>query len=134
MSLSRVLVPVLVMAGAAAALVFLVEKELSAAWFGPGMHPEVVTLLERSMHDQKLLDETYAGADSEFRARYEEIREVVNSLRILEHSRSRIVGRYQGLLYVVLGFVVLAGAGEMPPDRVNVVLGWTSELERRIAR
>ncbi|MCG6963745.1 MAG: HAMP domain-containing histidine kinase [Acidobacteria bacterium] len=110
MSITRVLAPVIVMVLAATILVVVVERELSAAWFRLGVQPQVMSLLEKSMADQKRLDTASPGNDGLYRRRYEEIHRVLNNLRVLEHSRSRIVSRYQAVLLAVLGLVVVAGS------------------------
>ncbi|MCP4896901.1 MAG: HAMP domain-containing histidine kinase [bacterium] len=109
MSLRRVVVPVLVMLSAATVLMIAVNHQLSSAWFGLGVHPEVVGLLERSMEDQKELAAVLPDSDDLRRERFDEIRSAVNHIHIVEHSRDRILLRYELVLFSVLAFVVVAG-------------------------
>jgi len=108
-SLTRVLVPVLVMLSAAAVLMFAVNHQLSSAWFGLGVHPVFIGLLEKSMEDQKELAALAHDDDGLRRQRFDEIKSAVNHLQIVEHSRDRILLRYEIVLFAVLALVVVAG-------------------------
>ena len=97
----------------AAALVFQAfQRQLSGAWFAFGVHPDVLTLIDRSLEDQKHLaryDPAHAAA---YRRRFEEIRELQTHFKVLAYNRQEIVERYeQTLLGVVSGIVILAGSG-----------------------
>jgi len=98
---------------AAAALVFQAfQRQLSGAWFAFGVHPDVLSLIDRSLEDQKRL----ARADPEhaagYRQRFEEVRALQTHFKVLAYNRQEIVARYeQTLLAVVSGIVILAGSG-----------------------
>jgi two-component system nitrogen regulation sensor histidine kinase NtrY len=98
---------------AAAALVFQAfQRQLSGAWFAFGVHPDVLTLIDRSLEDQKHLarfDPAHAAA---YRRRFEEIRELQTHFKVLAYNRQEIVERYEEtLLGVVSGIVILAASG-----------------------
>jgi signal transduction histidine kinase len=98
---------------AAAALVFQAfQRQLSGAWFAFGVHPDVLTLIDRSLEDQKRLarfDPEHAAA---YRRRFEEVRALQTHVKVLAYNRQEIVERYeQTLLGVVSGIVILAGSG-----------------------
>lgn len=96
---------------AAAALLWLFERQLSSAWFRLGMQPEVIAALERSLEDRKTLARFDPGRKTEYRRRFEEDQALLNRLRILEHNRKEIVRRYEMVLLSILGGVLLAAGG-----------------------
>lgn len=96
---------------AAAALLWLFERQLSSAWFRLGMQPEVITALEGSLEDRKALARFDPGRKTEYRRRFEEDQALLNRLRILEHNREEIVRRYEMVLLSVIGGVLLVAGG-----------------------
>lgn len=98
---------------AAAALVFQAfQRQLSGAWFAFGVHPDVLTLIDRSLEDQKRLARLDPGNAAAYRRRFEEIRELQTHFKVLAYNRQEIVERYERtLLGAVSGIVVLAGSG-----------------------
>jgi signal transduction histidine kinase len=95
---------------AAAAVLWLFERQLSSAWFRLGMQPEVITALERSLDDRKALARLDPTNTAEYRRRFDEDQALLNRLRILEHNRKEIVRRYEMILLAVVGSVlVVAG-------------------------
>lgn len=111
---------------AAAALLFLFERQLSSAWFRLGLQPEIAAALERSLDDRKALARLDPAQSSEYRRRFEEDRALLNRLRILEHNRRQILRRYELILLALVG-VVLAAAG-------GLHLAGQRRRERRIER
>lgn len=96
---------------AAAAVLWLFERQLSSAWFRLGLQPEVITALERSLDDRKALARLDPANTAEYRRRFEEDQALLNRLRILEHNREEIVRRYEMILLAVVGSVlVVAGS------------------------
>jgi len=98
---------------AAAALVFQVfQRQLSGAWFAFGVHPDVLSLIDRSLEDQKRLARADPGHAAGYRRRFEEVRALQTHFKVLAYNRQEIVERYeQTLLAVVSGIVILAGSG-----------------------
>jgi C4-dicarboxylate-specific signal transduction histidine kinase len=98
---------------AAAALVFQAfQRQLSGAWFAFGVHPDILTLIDRSLEDQKRLAHADPEHAAAYRRRFEEVRALQTHFKVLAYNRQEIVERYeQTLLGVVSGIVVLAGSG-----------------------
>lgn len=96
---------------AAAALLWMFERQLSSAWFRLGMQPEVITALEGSLEDRKALARFDPQNKAEYRRRFEEDQALLNRLRILEHNREEIVRRYEMVLLSILGGVLLVAGG-----------------------
>ena len=96
---------------AAAALLWMFERQLSSAWFRLGMQPEVITALEGSLEDRKALARFDPQNKTEYRRRFEEDQALLNRLRILEHNREEIVRRYEIVLLSVMGGVLLVAGG-----------------------
>jgi two-component system nitrogen regulation sensor histidine kinase NtrY len=98
---------------AAAALVFQAfQRQLSGAWFAFGVHPDVLTLIDRSLEDQKRLARADPEHAADYRRRFEEVRALQTHFKVLAYNRREIVERYeQTLLAVVSGIVILAGSG-----------------------
>jgi len=97
---------------AAAALVFQAfQRQLSGAWFAFGVHPDVLTLIDRSLEDQKHLARFDPANAAAYRRRFEEVRELQTHFKVLAYNRQEIVERYEEtLLGVVAGIVILAGS------------------------
>ncbi len=98
---------------AAAALVFQAfQRQLSGAWFAFGVHPDILSLIDRSLEDQKRLARADPEHAADYRRRFEEVRALQTHFKVLAYNRQEIVERYeQTLLAVVSGIVILAGSG-----------------------
>lgn len=96
---------------AAAAVLWLFERQLSSAWFRLGTQPEVISALERSLDDRKALARLDPANTAEYRRRFEEDQALLNRLRILEHNREEIVRRYEMILLAVVGSVLVVAGG-----------------------
>lgn len=95
---------------AAAAALWLFERQISAAWFRLGLQPDLLSSLERSLEDQKELARLDPERRAAYRQRFEETRELLQHLQILEHNRREILQRYEMvLLSLVGGILVVAG-------------------------
>ncbi|HKH48763.1 MAG TPA: HAMP domain-containing sensor histidine kinase [Thermoanaerobaculia bacterium] len=99
---------------AAAAALWLFERQISAAWFRLGLQPELLTTLERSLDDQKQLARLDPDRRAEYRQRFEETRGLLQHLQILEHNRREILQRYEMVLLTLVGGVlVMAGTAHL---------------------
>jgi nitrogen fixation/metabolism regulation signal transduction histidine kinase len=96
---------------AAAAVLFLFERQLSTAWFRLGLQPEVISALEGSQEDRRQLARLDPQRETEYRGRFEEDQALLNRLRILEHNRKEILRRYEMILLMVVGGVLAAAGG-----------------------
>jgi two-component system nitrogen regulation sensor histidine kinase NtrY len=95
---------------AAAAVLWLFDREISGPWFRLGVQPEITSELERSMADQKALARFDPGHRDGYRARFEATEALLNHFRILEHNRPGITRRWEMILLAAV-FAVLAVAG-----------------------
>ena len=96
---------------AAAAVLFLFERQLSSAWFRMGLQPEVISALEGSQEDRRHLARLDPKKETEYRRRFEEDQALLNRLRILEHNRKEILRRYEMILLAVVGGVLAVAGG-----------------------
>ncbi|HWN41698.1 MAG TPA: HAMP domain-containing sensor histidine kinase [Thermoanaerobaculia bacterium] len=96
---------------AAAAVLFLFERQLSTAWFRLGLQPEVISALEGSQEDRRQLARLDPQREAEYRRRFEEHQALLNRLRILEHNRREILQRYEMILLMVVGGVLAVAGG-----------------------
>lgn len=96
---------------AAAAVLFIFERQLSRAWFRLGLQPAVIEALERSLADRRALARLDPGRQDEYRRRFHADQTLLNRLRILEHNREEIVERYEMILLGVVGGVLAAAGG-----------------------
>ena len=96
---------------AAAAVLFLFERQLSSAWFRMGLQPEVISALEGSQEDRRQLARLDPQREAEYRRRFEEDQALLNRLRILEHNRKEILRRYEMILLAVVGGVLAVAGG-----------------------
>jgi two-component system nitrogen regulation sensor histidine kinase NtrY len=95
---------------AAAAVLWLFDRQISGAWFRLGIQPEIVSALESSMADQKALARLDPAHREAYHARFETTQELLNHLRILEHNRPGITRRWETiLLAAVFAVLILAG-------------------------
>jgi signal transduction histidine kinase len=87
-----------------------VQRQLSSSWVLFGSHPEVIASLEHRLEDQRALATAYPESAAEHRAAYEETQRLLNRLRVLELSRSRMLRNYRWFLLLALGGAVLTVA------------------------
>ncbi|HEX5717086.1 MAG TPA: ATP-binding protein, partial [Thermoanaerobaculia bacterium] len=111
---------------AAAAALWLFERQISAAWFRLGLQPELLETLERSLEDQKRLARLDPDRRAEYRQRFDETRELLQHLQILEHNRREILQRYEMVLLALVGGVLMVAG--------TVHLVHQGRRERRIER
>ncbi|HET9211446.1 MAG TPA: HAMP domain-containing sensor histidine kinase [Thermoanaerobaculia bacterium] len=95
---------------AAAAVLWLFDREISGPWFRLGVQPEITSELERSMADQKALARFDPQHRELYHARFEATEALLNHFRILEHNRTGIRRRWEMILLAAV-FAVLAVAG-----------------------
>jgi signal transduction histidine kinase len=95
---------------AAAAILWLFDRQIFGPWFRLGVQPEIVSALERSMADQKALARLDPGRREDYHARFEATQELLNHLRILEHNRTAITRRWEILLLAAV-LLLLAAVG-----------------------
>jgi two-component system nitrogen regulation sensor histidine kinase NtrY len=95
---------------AAAAILWLFDRQIFGPWFRLGVQPEIVSALERSMADQKALARLDPGRREDYHARFETTQELLNHLRILEHNRTAITRRWETLLLAAV-LLLLAAVG-----------------------
>jgi two-component system, NtrC family, nitrogen regulation sensor histidine kinase NtrY len=99
---------------AAAAALWLFERQISAAWFRLGLQPDLLVTLERSLEDQKQLARLDPERRADYRRRFDETRDLVQHLQILEHNRREILQRYEMVLLALVGGVlVVAGTAHL---------------------
>ncbi|HEV2851285.1 MAG TPA: ATP-binding protein [Thermoanaerobaculia bacterium] len=95
---------------AAAAVLWLFDRQISGTWFRLGLQPEIVSTLERSLADQKALARLEPGRKAEYHARFEAAQTLLNRLRILQHNQKEITRRWEMILLAAV-VAVLAAAG-----------------------
>lgn len=88
-----------------------VQEQLTGSWLAFGVHPDVLAAVEHSLEDQKELARLDPRAEGEYRRRFTALETLRGRLRILAHSRERILGRYGLLLAGALGLVVATAGG-----------------------
>ena len=94
---------------ATAVLLYLAfERHLAGAWFAFGAHPEILQALEDGLEDQKAMAAHDPQQREVYRQRFERRQELLQRLRILEHSQADIVGRYRQLLLLAFAATVLS--------------------------
>ncbi len=84
------------------------ERHLAGAWFAFGAHPDILAALEEGLEDQKTLAEQSPELRDFYRQRFEQRQELVQHLRILDHSREQIVARYRQLLLLAFAATVFS--------------------------
>ena len=116
--MSRLRAPIvaaLVLTALAVLLFDAFQRQMSGAWFAFALHPEALSLLERSLEDQKLLAESHPDESTVYRQHFDEIQTLLQRLRVLEHNRDALAGRYESVLLglfvstiaLTVGFLVL---------------------------
>ncbi len=91
---------------AAAAALWLFERQISAAWFRLGLQPDLIAALERSLDDQKELARLDPDRRGAYRQRFDETQGLLHHLRILEHNRQEILERYEMILLALVGGIL----------------------------
>lgn len=91
---------------AAAAALWLFERQISAAWFRLGLQPDLIAALERSLDDQKELARLDPDRRDAYRQRFDETQGLLHHLRILEHNRQEILERYEMILLSLVGGIL----------------------------
>lgn len=86
----------------------LLLARLSVVWPGLVIHPEVHVALERSLDDLRSLAEVRPDREAELRRRFDATHRLLQRLRVLEHQREQIVGRYRILLLGLTGAAIAA--------------------------
>ncbi len=99
---------------AAAAVLWLFDRQISGTWFRLGLQPEITTALESSLADQKALARFDPPRRTEYRARFESNQSLLNHLRILGHNRKEITRRWETILLAAIAAVLgVAGGAHM---------------------
>lgn len=96
---------------AAAAALWLFERQISAAWFRLGLQPDLIAALERSLDDQKELAQLDPERRDAYRQRFDETQDLLHHLRILEHNRQEILERYEMILLSLVGGILALATG-----------------------
>lgn len=96
---------------AAAAVLWLFERQISGAWFRLGLQPEIAIALEHSLDDQKALARLIPEREAEYRSRFDETQALLNHLQILQHNRKEIVRRWEMIVIAAVGGVLAAAGG-----------------------
>jgi two-component system nitrogen regulation sensor histidine kinase NtrY len=105
MSARSLLFPIALLLGLAA-VVGLLSRELSRAWFLPGLQTELQRELQQSLADQRELARLLPDTTRERRQRFERTQELQKHLRVLALSRESLIRRHAGLL---LGGAIVVG-------------------------
>lgn len=133
--MSRLRAPIiaaLVLTALAVLLFDAFQRQMSGAWFAFALHPEALALLERSLEDQKRLAESHPQEAAVYRRHFDEIQTLLQRLRVLEHNRDALAGRYETVLLVLfistivltVGFLVLRQRrDELRLERLGHALG-----------
>jgi len=102
---------VALMVVAAAALFWVFQRQIagpSPAFYLPA---EILPTLEESLEDQKRLADLDPESEAAYRDRFEKLEKTTGRLRILEHNRERLVGRYEMFLLALLALSVALATG-----------------------
>lgn len=94
---------------AAAAILWLFNRQISGAW-RLGLQPEITSILEQSLDDQKALARLDPPRKAEYRSRFEASQTLLNRLRILQQSQKEITRRWELILLAAV-MTVLGTAG-----------------------
>jgi len=125
-AVTRSLIFPAVLVAATAAVVGLLSRELSRAWFLPGLQPELIGQLEASLADQRELARRAPESAELRRQRFDRTQALLKRLRILAWSRDRLAQRHAALLLGGAAAVALAAGG---------LQAWRqSRRDRRLAR
>jgi two-component system, NtrC family, nitrogen regulation sensor histidine kinase NtrY len=96
---------------AAAAVLWLFDRQISGTWFRLGLQPEISAALEQSLADQKALARLDPQRRAEYRSRFESNQSLLNHLRILEHNRKEITRRWEMILLAAVAAVIAVAGG-----------------------
>jgi two-component system nitrogen regulation sensor histidine kinase NtrY len=96
---------------AAAAVLWLFERQISGPWFRLAVHPEITAALEQAMEDQKRLAHFEPQSQDKYRARFENTRVLLNHLDILDYNRQRIIRRWELIVLAAVGGVLAVAGG-----------------------
>jgi len=96
---------------AAAAVLWLFDRQISGTWFRLGLQPEITSTLEQSLADQKSLARLDPERRDEYHARFETTQTLLNHLRILEHNRTEIARRWEMILLAAVAAVLAVAGG-----------------------
>ena len=110
MSARSLFFPIVLLLGLAG-VVGLLSRELSRAWFLPGLHSELQREMELSLADQRELARLAPDTASERRRRFERTQALQKHLRVLALSRENLIRRHAGLLLAAALIVGVAAGG-----------------------
>jgi two-component system nitrogen regulation sensor histidine kinase NtrY len=96
---------------AAAAVLWLFDRQISGTWFRLGLQPEITSTLEQSLADQKSLARLDPEGRAGYHARFETTQTLLNHLRILEHNRTEIARRWEMILLAAVAAVLAVAGG-----------------------
>lgn len=124
MTMRTALLAVALMMTAAVFIFQLFQDQFSGGLLNVALDPEIRTLLQQSMEDQKTLRRLDPAQAEAYRQRFDAIQEMQTNLLILEHNRDEIAARFQNLMLAVLG-LILSGA-------FGWHLWWTRRTQKRL--
>ena len=102
---------VALMVVAAAGLFWVFQRQIagpSPAFYLPS---EILPALEESLEDQKRLADLDPERETAYRRRFEELEKTTGRVRILEHNREQLAGRYEMFLMALLALSVALATG-----------------------
>jgi len=83
------------------------QNQASDMWFALGTHPELRALLENAGEDLKALARLNPAGEAGYRERFERVQAARRNIGVLMASRDRLISRYELLLSLGLGAVLL---------------------------
>jgi signal transduction histidine kinase len=92
-------------------------RQLSFISLGLAANREVQSVLRSSLDDQKKLAHADPGASAVYHHRFDEIRQLLGRLQILELTRENLTRHYEQLLLALLAAILFAGSGLMLLER-----------------
>lgn len=95
---------------AAAVILWLFNRQISGTW-RLGLQPEITSILEQSLDDQKALARLDPPREAEYRSRFEASQTLLNRLRILQQNQKEITRRWEMILLVAVMSVLGAAGG-----------------------
>ncbi len=99
----------------------LFERQLSGTWLAFGTHPEVMSVIDQSLADQKRLAELDPVARLDYRRQFEAVDTLRKRLLVVEHNRQSIIRRFQMVLFASFAAVLSAAVtGYLWQQRRNV--------------
>ncbi len=103
----RVWIPALLSALVATAVFYVFQSYLARATIGVGHDPMVMSQIEASLEDQKLLAELDPERAANYRDQFDELQKTSKRLQILDQNRDALRSRYQTILLVIFAGSVL---------------------------